>query len=449
MVAVFEMKPAARWLAPALLLLSIAGCRKQAAQGTGLFVTVSFDGALGIDQVELAVSAPAADGGVVPPTLRPASAAGPLGSPQTVVILLPDALAGAAVTCTVTGVARGVRLDGAGVGTADIQQGVLVPVMVALGGAAPDGGGTGKANGTRCSSGAECDSTLCVDGVCCASACGGVCQSCNVAGSAGNCTPVPAGTASPLCAQQPPATCGFDGTCDGSGGCRRYPAGVACAQASCTAGQLKVAAACDGQGTCTAGTPVDCTPYACDTAAPSPRCRVDCVVAADCTANSCVGGSCGPAPKKANGAGCLAAPDCLSGICQDGVCCATDCKGACTTCALPSDLGTCQPVAMGKPDPHGVCTDMGVSTCGTNGLCDGAGACTKYPAGTACSSASCHANLIRSRKCDGQGTCAAATDVDCDPYKCDPTTTACFTGCTADKQCDMVAGRTCASGTCQ
>jgi hypothetical protein len=44
-----------------------------------------------------------------------------------------------------------------------------------------------------CSVSADCVSGLCVDGVCCSSACGGSCQACNLAGSEGSCTPIPAG----------------------------------------------------------------------------------------------------------------------------------------------------------------------------------------------------------------------------------------------------------------
>jgi hypothetical protein len=48
--------------------------------------------------------------------------------------------------------------------------------------------------GSPCGSAAECQGTLgCVDGVCCSSACTGLCQACDVVGSEGTCTPVPDG----------------------------------------------------------------------------------------------------------------------------------------------------------------------------------------------------------------------------------------------------------------
>ena len=65
----------------------------------------------------------------------------------------------------------------------------------------PEGGATDatdatdalKANGQPCGAGDECESTLCVDGVCCASACNTLCQTCNLPGKVGTCAPVPAG----------------------------------------------------------------------------------------------------------------------------------------------------------------------------------------------------------------------------------------------------------------
>jgi hypothetical protein len=115
--------------------------------------------------------------------------------------------------------------------------------------------------------------------------------------------------------------------------------------------------------------------------------------------------------------------------------------------------GMCLPVGAGKTDPHKVCTDAGASSCGKNGLCDGAGACALYPATTMCLAASCINNNAKSavhpaRHCDGKGACVTATDVDCTPYRCDTTTTACFTSCTsAALQC--AAHHPCANNMCQ
>src|SRR5205814_6954684 len=49
------------------------------------------------------------------------------------------------------------------------------------------------APGAPCASDSECGSGVCAQGVCCATACTGLCQSCAVPGSMGTCSPVPAG----------------------------------------------------------------------------------------------------------------------------------------------------------------------------------------------------------------------------------------------------------------
>jgi hypothetical protein len=47
-------------------------------------------------------------------------------------------------------------------------------------------------------------------------------------------------------------------------------------------------------------------------------------------------------------------------------------------------------------DPDNECPDQGAGSCGTNGTCNGAGACSLYPAGTMCGSG---------RQCNGAGAC--------------------------------------------
>jgi hypothetical protein len=90
---------------------------------------------------------------------------------------------------------------------------------------------------------------------------------------------------------------------------------------------------------------------------------------------------------------------------------------------------------------------MGIATCKTSGLCDGMGGCALYPSGAVCHSATCNSRTIQVRRCDGQGACKDA-NVDCDPWRCDPTTTACYTSCTDDTQCATTRGRTCQMGVC-
>jgi hypothetical protein len=80
------------------------------------------------------------------------------------------------------------------------------------GGTAGDGGGgAGKPNGVGCGTGDECTSGLCVDSVCCAAECDGICEACDVSGHEGECTPHPAAT-------DPDDECD-PGVCDGFGSC--------------------------------------------------------------------------------------------------------------------------------------------------------------------------------------------------------------------------------------
>jgi hypothetical protein len=434
-----------RWASAAgLACLALEACRGGGAgAGTGLYVTARFDG-IAADQLELSVSGPQGGTMIVPATLRPAQATAPLTSPQTVAIYLSDDLDGAAVTCAAGALAGGQRLDDGASAGAVVRRGQLVAVDLAL---API---TRKPIGAACAGAEECDSALCVDGVCCASACDGLCTSCKVAGSEGTCVPVPPGTRTDRCADQGAPSCGFDGTCDGSGGCRRYPIGVLCAPAACAAGTLTPASACDGQGSCVPARTVDCAPYACADGDP-PACRSACATDADCVSGrTCSAGSCGARPKQPNGAGCQDASTCASAFCEDGVCCDTSCAGACASCNVAGAAGTCTPVPAGKTDPRGRCTDGGVASCGQNGLCDGKGGCALYPSGAACAAGTCVARfLIGARRCDGKGTCQAAAMADCAPYTCDAGAHACFSSCTSGAQCATAAARSCTMGTCQ
>src|SRR4029079_19588805 len=101
-----------------------------------------------------------------------------------------------------------------------------------------------------------------------------------------------------------------------------------------------------------------------------------CASNADCAAPSvCNGVSCG---LKHPGSSCGGNDECDSQICTEGVCCATACTGTCMSCAVVGSLGTCTAVPGGKGDPGGRCPDQGAASCGSNGLCDGAGACQRY-----------------------------------------------------------------------
>jgi hypothetical protein len=69
------------------------------------------------------------------------------------------------------------------------------------------GGGSCGSDNSVCSTG------NCVDGVCCDTPCGGTCQSCNLPGHVGTCTPIADGN-------DPSGECGAGNVCNGAGGCR-------------------------------------------------------------------------------------------------------------------------------------------------------------------------------------------------------------------------------------
>lgn len=240
----------------------------------------------------------------------------------------------------------------------------------------------GAALGTACGGDGECASGHCVSGVCCASSCD------------------PDG--------QP---CGPDGTCGADGACHYAPAGTVCGAQSCSNGTLTQAAVCDGQGSCLPANTRPCTPYQC--LADGSDCASKCDATNTCVApNVCTNGSCGLAPA---GAKCAGPGDCQSGHCSDGTCCDSDCAGACMSCNVTGKVGTCSPVPAGSSDPHGICADQGVTTCGHDGYCNGTGGCEYYAAGSVCSPAKCLTGGYQSAgTCPGGGAaCSGATGYYC------------------------------------
>lgn len=190
------------------------------------------------------------------------------------------------------------------------------------------------AQGTACDRDDQCASGVCADHVCCATDCDGACARCDLEGSRGTCTPVPADT-----------TCG---------------------EPTCDEGQLTPAPRCDGRGACVARPAESCGAYVCQddrscheacagsdlacssgnvcaqgTCAP-PSCT-DGVRSAPETGVDCGGGSC---PSCTAGQGCAAGTDCQSGTCANGTCTAptyawrTSAFGACSAGACSAGIQT-------------------------------------------------------------------------------------------------------------
>jgi hypothetical protein len=310
----------------------------------------------------------------------------------------------------------------------------------------PDGGGDdtsvpvdaigGRATGTACSASAQCETGHCVGDVCCESACTGVCRSCNLAGRVGQCAPVPAGQEDPRagCNKEAVASCGFDGTCDGTGACRKYPAGFECRPGSCSGSDRILPGTCDGQGVCAAARTQSCAPFSCA----GTGCAQTCNGTMGCAAGiACVNGSCGKQPL---GAPCAAGTACNSGNCVDGVCCdVATCSGPCRACNLPGSAGSCQSIAAnGQPRSAG-CESEAPETCGRSGKCDGAGGCQLHPPGIPCGALSCTAaNEVSTSTCNGAGVCQVSSVVACGNYLCGATT-GCHTSCTSNADCVSAA----------
>jgi hypothetical protein len=151
-----------------------------------------------------------------------------------------------------------------------------------------------------------CRSGFCIDGVCCDTACDGLCQACTAkltgSGTDGRCGPVQAGTdPDEECRDDGVATCEANGLCDGLGACQRYSSQPACAPESCVRGDACTSGHCE-DGIC------------CDRAcAPSERCLAALKISGG-------DGVCGPARAAALGTPCKFNVQCTSGQCAGGVC---------------------------------------------------------------------------------------------------------------------------------
>lgn len=248
--------------------------------------------------------------------------------------------------------------------------------------------------GATCDTGQACANGQCVDGVCCDSACDGLCERCD---SNGACGPLEAGT-------DPEEECGGDescgGACDGAGACAFPEEGADCGTCQ----------ACDGEGLC--------VPSA---AGQDPG--ADCGTCEVCDgAGACVAAAEGEDPK--DECAQSAVESCgLNGSCDGG--------GA---CALYGSGVVCEAATCEEGNAQGA------------GLCDGAGTCApgqEMSCGVyACGEDTCRvdcsqdAHCIAGYRCDA-GACVAVSglgDACADNSQC------------ATGYCDN--GTCCAGGTC-
>jgi hypothetical protein len=156
---------------------------------------------------------------------------------------------------------------------------------------------------------------------------------------------------------------------------------------------------------------------------------------------------------KMTGAVCSKASECASNFCVDGVCCSTACTQGCMACSTDktgSASGTCAPVKAGMPHAND-CIAADPTSCGHDGKCDGAGACSYFSSGTPCGPEACSDGLAVSsysppRACDGKGTCKSSTPTTCGngAYRC--AGTKCNVNCSGQQQCST--GAYCSATAC-
>jgi hypothetical protein len=238
--------------------------------------------------------------------------------------------------------------------------------------------------------GTLCESGLCIDGVCCGTACGQACHACNVAGSEGTCVPDPA-----LDGVQ--EACNANQVCT-AGACKLIDGELCGADGTLCESGLCIDGVCCGTACAT-----DC--HACDVPGSEGTCAPD--PSADGLMDTCnlnevcnATGAC----KLIDGESCGSDGTlCASGNCADGVCCNDPCAQGCYACNLTGSEGACV-VAVGLQD-----------SCPANEVCNAAADCNLID-GELCGS---DGTLCDSGNCADGVCCAAACGQAC--YACDLT----------------------------
>ena len=227
--------------------------------------------------------------------------------------------------------------------------------------------------------------------------------------------------------------------CNGCATGKKCLVGTDCIDQICNA----AAKTCDAPS-CTDGkkngteTGTDCGGMTCDLAGKTCAVGQGCGVPADCASGFCQANLCALKPL---GSACALGSQCAApGACVDGVCCNTACSGTCQACTSAlkgaGADGACGPIIAGT-DPGNECAASSPSTCGTNGFCDGAGACQDFVATTVCAPASCIGSTLTAQGiCNGGGTCVAGMTTSCGAPGCNAGGTACnMVACTESWLC--------------
>lgn len=284
-----------------------------------------------------------------------------------------------------------------------ISNGVVVQLQPAL-------------QGARCRFGAECTSGFCADGVCCDSACDGVCRACTAAkkgtGADGVCGDVPPELDPARCALFRGSPCKSDAQC-GTGHCVD---GVCC-DSACD-GQCE---ACDVDGSFGVCVPVSGAPHGARTACDPGGADACAAKVCDGTTRTSCAGFVGPKVS-----------------CRPASCAA----GVATLPAACDGSGAC-PKAVEKPCAPYVCAgdECGKAPCKTDTEC-----AADYRCAIAAGATQGECVVRTDNLCDGAHTVSArdGRTTDCSPYNCDVTgcKTSCATSadCVGGSVCDTTAG---------
>jgi hypothetical protein len=219
-----------------------------------------------------------------------------------------------------------------------------------------------KVDGADCALGDECLTGLCVDDVCCETACTGECEACSTlftGDSDGVCAPIAAGT-------NPDGDCIAGFGCTGAvGPCKKLDGTSCMMEMECVSGACVDGVCCESacgmlcqscDGADTGGLDGDCLPV---TPFTDPQ--------AECTGQE-VCSDLAMCALKPNGLSCSSPGQCASNQCVDNVCCvAAACPGTCMSCN-GNTPGACSFVPAGT-DPDSECP-------GVMSVCNGAGSCT-------------------------------------------------------------------------
>lgn len=311
-------------------------------------------------------------------------------------------------------------------------------------------------NGQPSTVATSCASGFVANGVCCDTACGGQCDSCNRAGLVGTCGPESAGFAGvPSCAPYLckgaatcPTACSTVADCTSGNECtgnKCVPpdAGVADTGAVDAGGADTFVADTSVTDTFVDDTFVDETSVDGATADAEP----DGGAPADTNTSTVDAGD--PLITSTTGlVRCSGASGCAKGaFCVDGVCCDSACTGPCMTCLLAESPGKCVPQPRGL-DLHGDCQS---ATCAT--VCGGRGACEPVVPGAQCARARCTdaSHGLSPAYCpDVNAACNTAAQVpfDCGPYACFAPSGSCLSQCSRTDDCALGFLCDVASGKC-